>query len=451
MSAYADGDALRTRRARSPAGSRHRGAAPRDFVTGDAKTLKELAKALEAWNKHDPKLEKRPHRAGRRPRRPLRDALETGQLTAAALAGKGGEIAQLRRELEEGNARIEVARPRPAPGGTSPDVAELRKRSQPRPSRPSGADDRRVDAIASDIDVLSQRLDTLSKTVSTTAAALAGKEGELASLRSRLEDGDARRLAGRRARTTVTAFPPGREHRRPARRPADGPDLREPPPRPRQPCRAARRRARRGLGERRHDGRRHRGERGRVRRCPRPLRGGERADRGDGRRARDVRSAVPAAGPRRPGGRGPAGRARAAHVDEPRARSCASTRRRRCVRATPSPPRSSSNAFWMPSRTGSPRSSARTSAATESPGRRRFMRSAPGCATSSTSSPARSSRLGRTETVEPRLQDLASRLEAMEHGQSIVGAEVTRIAAAWDAERDALRATSSRSPPPSRP
>src|SRR5262245_31714921 len=42
-------------------------------------------------------------------------------------------------------------------------------------------------------------------------------------------------------------------------------------------------------------------------------------------------------------------------------------------------------------------------------------------------------------TVEPRLQDLASRIEAMEHGQNIVGAEVARIAAAWDAERDALR------------
>ncbi len=43
------------------------------------------------------------------------------------------------------------------------------------------------------------------------------------------------------------------------------------------------------------------------------------------------------------------------------------------------------------------------------------------------------------ETVEPRLQELATRIDAMEQGQRIVGVEVARIAAAWDAERDELK------------
>ena len=43
------------------------------------------------------------------------------------------------------------------------------------------------------------------------------------------------------------------------------------------------------------------------------------------------------------------------------------------------------------------------------------------------------------QTVEPRLHELATRIETMEHGQHAVGVEVARIAAAWDAERDALK------------
>ena len=194
MSAYADGDAL-SARVESLAGwvSDIEAQLRATSVTGDAKTLKELAKALEAWNKHDPKLEKRLTERVDVLADRFATLSETVNTTAAALAGKGGEIAQLRRELEEGNARIESLVRDLRQGGTSPDVAELRKAiATLSTERPSGADDRRVDAIASDIDVLSQRLDTLSKTVSTTAAALAGKEGELASLRSRLEDGDVR-------------------------------------------------------------------------------------------------------------------------------------------------------------------------------------------------------------------------------------------------------------------
>ncbi|MBA2742320.1 MAG: hypothetical protein H0U46_09950 [Actinobacteria bacterium] len=162
-------------------------------VTADAKALKELAKALEAWSKHDPKLEARI--TNRVDVLADRFATLSGTVntTAAALAGKDGEIAQLRRELEAGTARIEALVHDLRRSGPNADVAELRKAvaslSSDRNAAPA---ERRIDSIASEVDVVAQRLDTLSKTVSTTAAALAGKEGELISLRARLEEGDTR-------------------------------------------------------------------------------------------------------------------------------------------------------------------------------------------------------------------------------------------------------------------
>ena len=163
-------------------------------VVGDGKQLKELAKALEAWNKHDPKVEERvTNRVD-----VLADRFETlagtVNATATALAGKDGEIARLRRELEEGNARIEaVVRELRQSSGSGADVAELRKAiAALSAEKTSKSGDKRVDAISGELDVLAQRLDTLSKTVSTTAAGLAGREGELAALRGRLEQGDAR-------------------------------------------------------------------------------------------------------------------------------------------------------------------------------------------------------------------------------------------------------------------
>ena len=163
-------------------------------VAGDGKQLKELAKALEAWNKHDPKLQERvTNRVD-----VLADRFETlartVNTTAAALAGKDGEIARLRRELEEGTARMEtVARELRQSGGAGGDVAELRKAiAALAKEKTSKGGDKRVDSISGELDVLAQRLDTLSKTVSTTAAGLAGREGELAAVRARLEQGDAR-------------------------------------------------------------------------------------------------------------------------------------------------------------------------------------------------------------------------------------------------------------------
>ena len=194
MSAYADGDGLAARVESlaawvSDIESQLRAAA----VTGDQKTLKELAKALEAWNKHDPKLEKRLTERVDVLADRFATLSETVNTSAAALAGKDGEIAAIRRELEAGNARIEALVRDLRQTGPSSDVAELRKAiATLSTERSGGASDSRVESLASDVDVLVQRLDTLSKTVSTTAAALAGKEGELVAIRARQEDGDAR-------------------------------------------------------------------------------------------------------------------------------------------------------------------------------------------------------------------------------------------------------------------
>lgn len=161
-------------------------------VAGDAKQLSELAKALEAWSKHDPKLEERVTNRIDVLADRFTTLAGTVNTTAAALAGRDGEIAALRRELEDGQARIESLVRELRQSGAGTDVGELRKAVASLAKERGSRSDGRVDAVASEVDVLAQRLDTLSKTVSTTAAALAGREGELAALRSRLEDGSAR-------------------------------------------------------------------------------------------------------------------------------------------------------------------------------------------------------------------------------------------------------------------
>jgi len=162
-------------------------------VASDSKQLKELTKALEAWSKHDPKLEDRVTNRIDVLADRFATLAGTVNTTATALAGKDGDIANLRRELHEGQARLEAVVRELRQSGSAAEIAELRKAvaalSTERKSRSS---DGRVDALSGEVDVLAQRLDTLSKTVSTTAAGLAGKEGDLAALRSRLEEGNAR-------------------------------------------------------------------------------------------------------------------------------------------------------------------------------------------------------------------------------------------------------------------
>ena len=78
-----------------------------ELASGDEKTARELRKALEALAKHDPKLEKRitDHVAVVADR--LETLASTISQTAAALAARDGEIASLRRELEDAERKIE--------------------------------------------------------------------------------------------------------------------------------------------------------------------------------------------------------------------------------------------------------------------------------------------------------------------------------------------------------
>jgi chromosome segregation ATPase len=161
-----------------------------EVATGDEKTARELRRAIEALAKHDPKLEKRlTNRVDVLSDR-LTTLASTVSTTAAALAGKEGEIANLRRELEKGSERIEALMHQL---GKRADAAEIEKLHRAiatiSSARPTPVSDKRVDELGGKVDWLAERLDTLAKTVSTTAAGLAGREGELAILRQRLEEG----------------------------------------------------------------------------------------------------------------------------------------------------------------------------------------------------------------------------------------------------------------------
>ncbi len=444
MSTYPDGDAL-SARVESLAGwvSDIEAQLRATSVTGDTKTLKELAKALEAWNKHDPKLEKRITERVDVLADRFATLSETVNMTAAALAGKDGEIAALRRELEAGTARIESLVRDLRQAGPSSDVAELRRAIATLSTERSGnAGDRRVDSIASDVDVLSQRLDTLSKTVSTTAAELAGKEGELASLRSRLEDGDTRADSlVAELRTTVAQL----SHR-----------IESVDDRPHDP-QAARifENHLLDLGsrvEQLSEGleavsasviastagvEANEAELADVR-----YRFEEASSRIEAMVAelRDVESAIPTTGPV-----DAAVEDRLAHlaaqVDElsgslVRLDEEAALRSRDVTTATLELERLLDSVTHRVAEA----ERAQASAAVE------IQRVGGAFAEERTWVRDQLDLLAAAvedarpdETVQPRLQELASRIEAMEHGQSIVGAEVARISAAWTAERDALK------------
>jgi chromosome segregation ATPase len=154
----------------------------------DEKSLKEFRRTVEAISKRDEKFEERvTNKVG-----VVADRLETlartVSTTTAALAAKDGEIAQLRRDLDAGNARFQAALA-DAKRGHDPaaltevkrTLAELSKQKLPR-----GLEGR-IEELGSKLALLAQRIDTVSSTVSTTAAGLAGRDGDVSALRRAYE------------------------------------------------------------------------------------------------------------------------------------------------------------------------------------------------------------------------------------------------------------------------
>jgi chromosome segregation ATPase len=164
-----------------------------ELATGDEKTAKELRQAVEAFAKHDPKLEKRlTNRVDVLADR-LATLAATVSTTAASLVRKDGEIAALRKDLDEGSKRLESLVREFGKSAGAEEVEKLRAAIRAVQSeRPARTSDARVDGLGAKVAYLTERVDTLAKTVATTAAGLVGREGEIATLRQRLDAGSAR-------------------------------------------------------------------------------------------------------------------------------------------------------------------------------------------------------------------------------------------------------------------
>jgi chromosome segregation ATPase len=159
-----------------------------ELLTGDEKTAKELRRAIEVATKHDPKLESRlTNRVD-----VLSDRLatlgSTVSITSAALARKDGDLAALRREADESGAKLDALRAEVGRRGSGGDLEEIRATlATLSAQRPEPSNDR-LDRFGGKVEWLSERVDTLATTVATTAAGLAGRDGELAALRQRLDE-----------------------------------------------------------------------------------------------------------------------------------------------------------------------------------------------------------------------------------------------------------------------
>jgi DNA repair exonuclease SbcCD ATPase subunit len=111
--------------------------------------------------------------------------------TASAMAHKDGEIATLRRDLEARDDTLAalVARTQGAPpAGDDRQLKELKDAvASLSAERSKHGNAKQLDELTAKVGLLGQRLETLSGAVSTTAAGLAGREGELATIRKRLD------------------------------------------------------------------------------------------------------------------------------------------------------------------------------------------------------------------------------------------------------------------------
>jgi len=162
----------------------------------DEKSLKEFRRTVEALSKRDAKFEERLANKVDVVADRIETVARTVSTTSAALAAKDGEIAQIRRELDSGNARFDSALAEMRRGldpttlnEVKRTVADLAKQKLPR-----GLESR-IDELGAKVTMLAQRIDTVSSTVSTTAAGLAGRDGDVIALR-RAHEAESNRIGG---------------------------------------------------------------------------------------------------------------------------------------------------------------------------------------------------------------------------------------------------------------
>jgi chromosome segregation ATPase len=111
--------------------------------------------------------------------------------TASAIAKKDGEIASLRRDLQARDEALEALAARTGATGPTIDPRIVHELQQTVAAlageRGKHGSSKPLDELTAKVALVGERLEMLSTTVSTTAAGLAGRDGELAAIRKRLE------------------------------------------------------------------------------------------------------------------------------------------------------------------------------------------------------------------------------------------------------------------------
>jgi chromosome segregation ATPase len=150
----------------------------------DEKSLREFRKTFETISKRDAKFEERLTDKVDVVADRLETITRTVSTTSAALAAKDGEIAQLRRELDAGSARLDSVLDEMRRGldPTALDEVKRTVADLARQKLPRGLEGR-IEELGAKLTMLAQRIDTVSSTVSTTAAGLAGRDGDVIALR----------------------------------------------------------------------------------------------------------------------------------------------------------------------------------------------------------------------------------------------------------------------------
>lgn len=160
-----------------------------EVATGDERTAKELRKAVEALAKHDPKLEERLTNKVDVLADRLATLAGTVSTATAALAGKDGEIAGLRKEVALATGALADLRAEVRSATRPAELDELHRAVERLASeRSSRGESKKLAALEDKITRLAQRFDTVSATVSTATAGLAGHEGDVTALARRLEE-----------------------------------------------------------------------------------------------------------------------------------------------------------------------------------------------------------------------------------------------------------------------